>query len=693
MRSLFLFLLGYSVTFAVFAQEKRDFRAEAVALHKLLLTDHIQPQKIDDKFSAQLFDRFFRRLDSKGIYFTSEEIASLGRYATLLDDEINGQQWTFVDNVTALYRKGLERAKIIVEKQSETPFPFALKNTALTDSGAWLPGEKDLSARWRSNLHYITLEKLVAKWPGSSISFPEFYTQQEYAARTRAKGILLRKVNKVLLYENGLSAYVGQVYLDCMVAMYDPHSVYFNVTTVEVITALLSSEGLNFGIAIKKNERGNVVVSSLEPGGPAWKSGVIQVNDEIIALQSVKEPDAIDLEDLSFEEIDGMITDDNHTRMKFTVRKESGEVTTVELAKAVRSQNQNLVRSYVLVSKNGRRYGYIVLPDFYTAGDIEDSNSARCANDVAKEILKLAKEEIEGLILDVRYNGGGALKEAIALSGIFIDGGAICMQRKAGLEPKILKDVNRGTVYDGPLIVMVNGRSASASELLTAALQDHRRAVVVGSRTFGKATGQNYRATDEDMDVNKLLVNGRFGFARVTTSRVYRVTGKTWQCKGIVPDIVLPDYFDLSGRKESSSINALIPDSLVKQSYYQPLPPLPVEALRQKSTQRVAQSVPFNALRKATTSGATFEQTTSFNALQFLEKQKEQQKVTRELQQAINEHVNSFNARMVAGDEDRLKLDQYARAFHQASIVEIERDVHLDEACLIMNDLVELIKK
>jgi carboxyl-terminal processing protease len=235
------------------------------------------------------------------------------------------------------------------------------------------------------------------------------------------------------------------------------------------------------------------------------------------------------------------------------------------------------------VLKGAKKIGYIPLPSFYfDTGNV----SGGAAGDVAKAIIKLNKENIEGLILDLRFNGGGSIEEARELAGIFIDFGPVVMYKQADQTVSVLKDMTRGTVYNGPVIIMVNGFSASASELLAASLQDHKRAMIVGGRTYGKGTGQRiYPLTGSSTD-----------FAKVTLLKIYRINGKTYQHKGVIPDVTLPDVTQSLGDREADFAYALSSDSVTKKAYYTPLTMKALTPLAEKSMARVQQSQSFKSV-------------------------------------------------------------------------------------------------
>ncbi|CAF3812541.1 unnamed protein product [Rotaria sp. Silwood1] len=352
-----------------------------------------------------------------------------------------------------------------------------------------------------------------------------------------------------------------------------------------------------FGFNLNENEDGDVSIQNLLPGSPAFKSGMINKGDKITAIQwEGSKP--IDVSNATIQEISEMLSASNHTKATITFTKADGTKREVTLGKelATNDEDDDKVTSYVL--KGEKNVGYIALPSFYEDWENESSING-CSNDVAKEVLKLKKENIEGLILDLRFNGGGSVREAIELAGIFIDAGPIAQMKFK--EPKAfsLKDVNRGTIYDGPLTILVNGFSASASELVAGALQDYNRALIVGSTTYGKATGQRVLALDTNIvlkDFKEESIKGNS--VKLTLSQVYQVSGKTAQFRGVVPDILLPDATEAFNKKERNEPFAIPANNIEANKYYIPLKPLPLNLLQEKANEYIKADVYFEEVNK-----------------------------------------------------------------------------------------------
>ena len=403
----------------------------------------------------------------------------------------------------------------------------------------------------------------------------------------KTQSVYKRNITRILQSPGGIEQFTADEYCKALASCYDPHTEFFPLTEEENFESDLGNQSFRFGFAIKQNDDGGVMINDLEPGSPAYKCGLLNKGDKFQTLQWQGQ-NTIDVADADAREISDILTQSNHDKLIITVKKADGTLRTVELMKAQSdASDDDKVKSFLL--KGAKTFGYISLPAFYNNWEDESVGNNGCANDVAKEILKLKKENIAGLILDLRYNGGGSVQEAVELSGIFIDAGPVA-QMKSRSEEKIftLKDVNRGTIFDGALLILVNGYSASASELVAGSLQNYNRALIVGSSTFGKATGQIILPLDTMVNINvDNSAKQSANYLKVTTDNLYRVDGTTAQFTGVEPDIALPDFLQMNADRESGEPFALPPTVIDANKYYKPFPALPLPTLQAIAKQEV----------------------------------------------------------------------------------------------------------
>ena len=457
---------------------------------------------------------------------------------------------------------------------------------------------------------------------------------------------------------------------------------------MENFLASLSTEGYYFGISVDENERGEIVVTQLTPGGPAWKTGGVHAGDVIEQIRW-EGSEWIEVDGMTQDEFDNLLQESIRNSIEFTLKETDGIEKTVRLRKEKMSAEENRVKSFILEGQ--KRIGYVSLPGFYT--DWGDEEGSRCANDVAKEILKLKKENIDGLVLDVRFNRGGSLKEAVAMAGIFIDAGPMGVLKVKGGTTQAEKDVNRGTVYDGPLLLMVNGLSASASEFLAAALQDYHRGIIVGSRTYGKATGQEVFSLEPDEKKGNASAAKKlgWGYTTITTLKIYRVTGKTAQRRGVTPDIMLPDLYDSIEFREENLEDALTSDSISRKIYYTPLGLLPLCELKERSQVRIAKNNAFQTTiqcSKALGGLATRLDSVSLNWADYKKLITEEGKQFKSLKEITENPTNAFKVNNHVFDQERMNRDEYIRQVNEVWAKNLVRDISLEEAFFIICDYI-----
>jgi carboxyl-terminal processing protease len=680
------FLLMYGVE--ALAQSPVSVQEEATQLKKNLLEHHVNPRTVNDFFSNDVFDLFLKSLDPDKLFFTQQDLSQLAVYKTKIDDELNGSPWNFLQKVTELLKHNLKWAETAVSRHTANPFNFT-KEDRYFSSWEWAADEKENDERWRLQLKFQTLNELVKIKRGlKGVAEKDFVTKKEAGARSAVKKSAMRSIRRMLDHPTGYEEYLASLYLRSIGLAFDPHSAHFSFSEMNDYVTSLGTEGFYFGITIDENEQDQIIIGDLTPGGAAWRSGNVHSGDVIEKVRWGSNA-WIEVDGMSREEMNELLMESNDVVMEFMLVQANGVRKSVILKKEKMESEENVVKSLILEGE--KRIGYISLPGFYSAWG--GTESSRCANDVAKEILKLKKESIDGLILDVRYNRGGSLYEAVAMAGIFIDAGPMGLVKdKSGLVTSV-KDMNRGTVYDGPLILMVNSSSASASEFLAAALQDYNRAIIVGSKTYGKATGQRiFPMQPGKTEIDHTLdMKAGWGFSTITSMKIYRITGKTAQKYGVTPDISLPDLYDFSEFGESYATGALSSDSVVKKTYYTPLIPLPIENLKEKSSLRVGASDAFQLTKNCSRQLLMLKEKLDTVSLIWDEYKgliEKEAAIFSTLEQKHSEPTNEFKIVVNAFNQQRMQVDEYARQQNDSWIRTLSKDISLEEAFNIMCDYI-----
>ena len=582
--------------FLVFAQQKKDaFRSKALMVKRFMELNHYRPLQWNDSASILLYNKWILQIDKEKLFFTQKDIISLADFKNRLDEEMNGKGWLFFNTSTNLLSVGIKKADSIVNSFLSQPIDFSKPENTEWPYKNFASNNIELVKYWQRYLKWQLLDKISNHYLSKGIKLtsllPADFLKVEQEERLKIKKkesfylqLLLQTPQDFINEKQG-------EYLNAIAWCYDPHSNYFNTKENEEFSAQVSAKEFSAGLSFTENEKGDKAIDYLQPGGSAWKSGQLHKGDILLKVKANGKEN--DIEDVSEAEVASLLQSAGSGEVEVTVRTAADEVKTVKLAQEKINSDEGIVKSYLVKGKNN--IGYINLPGFYSREeDGADIKYDGCANDVSKEIIKLKRDNIEGLIIDLRDNGGGSMWEAMQLAGIFIDAGPVASVKEKDGKVVFLKDPNRGTIYDGPLIVLINGASASASEFFSATLQDYNRALIVGGNTYGKGSAQIV----EPLDTNKIDPKKKYeDFIKVTNSKFYRVNGSTVQWNGVTPDIIFPDVYADVQFKERANQSALVPDES-KKGNYTALEQIPISDLKSKSELRVKNDAYFKSINE-----------------------------------------------------------------------------------------------
>ena len=534
---------------------------------QLLETEHYSPRKIDDVFSKEVFDGYFKALDPDKTLFLQSDIDSLRIYERRIDDEIHGSPLSFTDAVDLVYDRRIKEAKDLFLQLIDKPFDFNTNDSIYFDADAipYAANKAERDARWRKLLTYKVLDRYVnaveerEKNKGKEKYIVKSDSLIEVESRNAIKKIQVKKFESLERTFGKEKRF--ETFLNTITGLMDPHTDYFAPVEKRSFTEQMSGVFYGIGALLGQDDNG-VKLVNITPGGPAWKSGQLVANDVIIKIaQGAEEP--VDIEGYETTEAVKLIRGNLGTEVRLTVRKPDGTIKVVSLIREKVVLDEGYARSAV-ITKGNEKYGYIYLPDFYA--DFEREDGHRCSEDVAKEIEKLKAENVKGITIDIRYNGGGSLYEVVQMVGLFIDKGPVVQIRDKGGKSQVLYDETPGTLYDGPLVVMVNEFSASASEIFAAAIQDYKRGIIVGSSSsYGKGTVQRNVSFGKPLD--SLGIQTEYGAVKLTIQKFYRINGSSTQRRGVAPDIILPDEYEFFKYREKDNPSALAWDEMEKAKY------------------------------------------------------------------------------------------------------------------------------
>ena len=603
---LVLALFGFGALFFAFRNSSMG-RSDSSNPRQQLLSElgraledqHYTPKVIDDQFSKMMFSRYLDQMDGDKTLFLQKDIDSLKVFETSLDNEIHGSPIAFVPAVSSLYDRRMAEATIIYKELLKNPFSFSANETAELDGEklAWAKNEEERKDRWRKKLSYFILERYydLQEQREKNKDQKDFVVLADSALERKAREQVLKLMNDN--FARIKSTFNEEVrfstYLNTITNLMDPHSDYFAPVEKRAFDERMSSEFFGIGAQLTKDDYG-IKIASIITGGAAYKSGQIVVNDIIIKVaQGSGEP--VDVSAYATEDAVKLIRGNKGTEVRLTLKKEDGTIKVVALIREKVEQDQGLARSAV-IQQGTKKIGYILLPDFYA--NFEDANGHHCAEDVAEELKKLKAEKVDGIVMDIRNNGGGSLYEVVKMVGLFIKSGPIVQvkDRSGNVDQMTWRDNDESILYDGPLAVLVNEFSASASEIFAGAIQDYNRGIIIGSSsTFGKGTVQRQVPFGSRNDFSTSRTD--MGAMTLTFQKFYRVNGGSTQLKGIVPDIIIPDIYEYYKVREKDMPEALPWDEIQKATFLEWQPKENITNISAKENADIQSNANLNLLK------------------------------------------------------------------------------------------------
>ena len=594
-----------AVFFAFKTTEKQNGESPEIRHRKLLSTighlletEHYSPRKIDDDFSKDVFKEYLKALDPEKNIFLQSDINALRVYETKLDDEIHGDAILFQPATSVIYEKRVTEARKVFETVIQTPFDFSIDDSVLLDVDVKLAplNENDRNTYWYQILKYKTLDRFVnlTEEREKNKSKEKFVVKAdstlEREARASVKKEYLKRFERLEKTFDKEKRF--ELFLNTITGLMDPHTDYMAPVEKRSFTEQMSGTFYGIGAQLTQDDNG-IKIASIQPGGAAWKSGQLVVNDVIVKVaQGADEP--VDVSGYETTDAVKLIRGNLGTEVRLTIRKPDGSYKIVALKREKIVLDEGFARS-AIIQKGADKYGYILLPDFYA--DFEREDGARCARDVAKEIEKLKAENVKGIAIDVRYNGGGSLYEVVQMAGLFIDQGPMVQIRNKEGRSQTLSDEVPGSIYNGPLVVMVNEFSASASEIFAGAIQDYKRGIIMGSTsTYGKGTVQRNVPFGKPLD--DLGIQTEYGAVKLTFQKFYRVTGSSTQRKGVVPDVILPDEYEFLKYREKDNASSLPWDEMSRAKFQVWPGNAPIAAIAAKVNDKIAKDTSMIAYKK-----------------------------------------------------------------------------------------------
>jgi carboxyl-terminal processing protease len=656
----------------------------------LLKEKHYSPKDINDHFSKNVFKQYLSDLDPDKNIFTSADINSLKKYETTIDDEINGSELKFFPAVNALYEKRLPEVITLYKQILASPFDFSASEKIQLDGDKleYASTEGERKENWRKRLKYLALERYSdlleqrEKNKGKDSFVVKTDSELEKEARQRVLKVMDRNFDrlKVRFTENERFS----MYVNAISESMDPYTSYFAPVEKRAFDEQLSGKFFGIGAQLKE-EDGAIKIATLITGSPAWKSGELQINDAIMKVaQGNAEP--TDLTGFAVEDAVKIIRGNKGTEVRLTLKKSDGSVKVVALIRDEIVQDETYARS-AIVNQNGNKIGYIFLPEFYA--DFEKADGNRCSMDVAKEIMKLKGEKVDGIILDLRNNGGGFLYEVVNMVGLLIKDGPVVQVRDRDGKSSVLEDKDNAVLYDGPFAVMVNELSASASEIFAAAIQDYKRGLIIGSNsTYGKGTVQ--RSIPFGRPIDFFSGTTDLGALKLTLQKYYRVNGGSVQMKGVIPDVVIPDAYEYLKIREKDNENALPWDEIRNSNYSTWNSNIDYEAVKRAAAQRIGSNPVFSGIHKnAEWLSKNADKEYDLNLAGYREKQKEIRSTVKQ-NDSLTKLTTELNVQSLEVDKNKFfnNSDKAKGERYQQWLKSLKSDIYIDEATRVMSDMI-----
>ena len=698
------------LAFCAFYPPINNEEKEAVLIQTIinsLNTLHFQPVQIDDEFSAKVYDIYMDRLDGGRRWLTQKDVNQLEKYQLEIDNQANNGAYEFFDTSLKFLTDGITKTQGYYQNALKKDFNFEKAGSIELDGEkrGWAKNDKELEAYWADWAKYETLNRysdLVEKrekateYSAEEAEEGKEMSEEDQAYKSKSDADLIKEAKEESLkYFDKWYDRLAKMkrndhlstYLNAITAVYDPHTSYYEPIDKENFDIRMSGKLEGIGARLQSEDE-YTKITSIVVGGPAWKQGDLEENDLITAVAQDGE-DAVDINGMTINEVVQLIRGKKGTKVILTVKKVNGSSQKITIERDVVITSEGFAKSLLMNTDEGEKVGYIRLPSFYA--DFQDRNGRRCAKDVATEVEKLKAQNVEGIVIDLRNNGGGSLRDVVKMSGLFVEDGPMVQVKSRDRKPEVLEDTDSSVLWDGHLIIMVNNFSASASEILAAALQDYERAVIVGSPTFGKGTVQRFFDLDRAISGNSQVKP--LGQVKLTTQKFYRVNGGSTQLKGVTPDIILPDNYTYIETGEKENEYPLkwteIASVEVEQNVYDVSRNL--AKLKSQSATRIKGNAVFSKIdENAKRLKAQRDDTDYPLGLEaYNAEMAALEKVAESFEGMFDDEVN-MSVENLKVDLPAFEADESKAARNDDFVKNIKKDIYLEEVLNIMDDMIEV---
>ncbi len=651
---------------------------------------HYLNKKIDNEFSEQVYTMYVQKLDYNKRFFLQSDINEFSAYKYKIDDLVNNDDFSFFELTKNRYIQRVSEVKKYIDAALKKPFDFTKEDSIQLDSEKkhFARDKKELKKYWRQYIKYSVLTKLAdkikvqedAKKDNDTIEIKPISELQKKAVEEVTKNYddWFHRISKVDEQD------ILSMYFNSMTGYYGPHTGYFPPKDKENFDINMSGKLEGIGAQLSQ-PNAYIKVVKIIPGSPCWKQGELEVGDKILKVaQGDGEP--VDVVDMRLDKAIEMIRGKKGTEVRLTVKKADGRIIVIPIIRDLIILEETFAKSAIITdSITGRKTAYIYLPSFYA--DFKHKNGRNSAGDIKKELLKLKHEKVDGLILDLRNNGGGSLQDAIDIVGFFIKTGPVVQVKRRTGKPQILEDNDTSVLFSDNLVVMINEFSASASEITAAALQDYRRAVIVGSKhSFGKGTVQRFLPFDRMVRGNDNLKP--LGDLKLTIQKFYRINGGSTQLKGVSSDIVFPDAYEKMDMGEKDLHNPMPWDEIPRADYKKYQPEYNLNRIKAESEKRIAADTSFNIIKDYADKMKYYgdKEYVSLNLKTYMKNAEKREQYGKRFKAADN-RISDLKFNVLSDDSltiygDSVKTKRYNRWFKT-----LKKDIYIAETFKIVSDM------
>ncbi len=687
------FLIPVVVILSSFTIVRYVFDKNDVILEVLLgglNQNHYSPVKLDDAFSEKVFDLYLKRLDGTKKFFLQSDIDELSKYKRSIDDQILSQNHQFYKLSVELITKRIKEKETWYKEILSKPLDYNTEEEFETDGEkiGYAKTTEELKTEWYRMLKYQVLTRLddamyrqetAAEKKDTSVKIQSFDSLEVDARRKtiKANDNLFKYYNKLTSKDR------FAIFVNAITGIYDPHTEYFAPKDKKKFDQAMSGQFEGIGARLQSRD-GQLKVTEIIVGSPSYKQGELKAGDENQKVaQGTEEP--VDVTNMEIDEAIELIKGKKGTEVRLTVKKPDGTVKVIPIIRDVIEIEETFAKSAILNNKS--KVGYIYLPSFYTNFNRTDPSLAHyCSKDMRKEIEKLKKQGVKSLIIDLRDNGGGSLQEVVEMAGLFINKGPVVQVKDRNNYVRVMEDYNPDIAWDGPLAIMVNHGSASASEILAAAMQDYKRAVVIGTPTFGKGTVQSFVDLDyfllPQFDTIKPI-----GQVKITQQKFYRINGGSTQLKGVTPDVLLPDPYALIDLGERELENPMPWDEINKANYTE-FKSIDYGKLSKNSTSRLKKNEQFKLIEERSKEIKSKKDDSKYNLnlAKFRAEQKEFRDQNKKYED-IRKEIKDFSASLLDEDMTKIKGDTARTGRETRWVKGVSKDMYIFEASNIVTEM------